>query len=36
MVSVNNSKFGVSVTANFSAFASVNDYAAVMVLLNLS
>ena len=36
MVSVTNNKVSVSVTASFSAFVSVNDYAAVIVLLNLS
>ena len=38
MVSVTNNKVSVSVSviASFSAFVSVNDYAAVTVLLNLS
>ena len=33
MVSVTNNKVGVSVTASFSAFVSVNDYASVKVLV---
>ena len=33
MVSATNNKVIVSVTASFSAFVSVNDYAAVTVLL---